>query len=85
MRRKIVEFFLSLLLSFGIIFLFSPFALHRWIHGDYDRYLWVIRGPYPYSHLGSGPFQLVIYGGLFIFGILLIIISITARKILPKN
>jgi hypothetical protein len=35
-----------------------------WISSDYDRYIGIISGPRPYSHLGSGPLQLYIYGFL---------------------
>lgn len=72
----------SLLLGSGFLFLTSPFFLYWWIHGDYERYLWIISGPYPYSHLGSGPFQLYLNAALLLSGILFLIIGILIRKYL---
>lgn len=60
------------LLIIGIVLLATPALLYWWIHGDYDRYLTIINGPFPFSHLGGGPFQLVVYGGLFLLGIVVI-------------
>jgi len=85
MKNKVIEFFLSLIRGLGTILLFSPFVLYWWIHGDYDRYLWIIRGPYPYSHFGGGPFQLAMYVGLFLLGAILIAISFIGRKIFNKS
>lgn len=66
----------------GIMFIISPLFLYWWIHGDYDRYLWIIKGPYPYSNLGSAPYQLLLYGGSFFAGILFIIVAFVLRKML---
>jgi len=71
---------LSALSGIGIVFIFSPIILYWWIHGDYDRYLWIISGPFPYSHFGSGPFQLALCVGLFFIGILFIAIAYKVRK-----
>lgn len=71
---------LSTLSGLGILFIFSPLVLYWWIHGDYNRYLWIISGPFPYSHLGSGPFQLALFGGLVLVGILLFVIAFILRK-----
>ena len=67
MRRTLGELFSSLLLGLGTILLASPFLLWWWIHGSYERYVWIIGGPYPYDNLG-GPFQVVVYPGLFAAG-----------------
>lgn len=80
MKNQIINFFLSLILGLGIIFIISPIALHWWIHGNYDRYIWIIRGPYPYSDLGSRSFQLLISIGLFIIGIIFLMIYFTLNK-----
>ena len=85
MNNKIINFFLSLLLGLGTILLLSPLALNWWIHGDYDRYLWIINGPYPYSSFGGGPFQLVMYLGLFLCGIVLIAIYFVGKKFYNKS
>lgn len=69
-----------ILFSVGILFIFSPIILYWLVHGNYDRYLWIINGPFPFSHLGGGPFQMVLYGTLLFVGILFICISFALRK-----
>jgi len=71
---------LSILSGIGTMFIFSPILLYWWIHGDYNRYLWIISGPFPYSHFGGGPFQLVLYGGLFLAGVLFFAVTFILRK-----
>jgi len=73
------------LFGMGIMFIVSPLFLYWWIHGDYDRYLWIIKGPYPYSNFGSALYQLFLYGGLFFAGIMLIIIAFVLRKALHNE
>jgi hypothetical protein len=46
-----------------------PFFLYWLIHGDYDRYIWLINGPPPFDEFGSGPFQLLMYLGFFSTGV----------------
>lgn len=70
------EFGKDVLLGLGFIFVISPIALYWFIHGNYDRYIWIINGPYPFNGLGGGPFQMLVYTGLFITGISLIFIGI---------
>lgn len=78
---KKLKFILSdLLLLLGIEIFLSPFILYWFIHGNYERYIWIINGPYPFSHFGGGPFQLFISVVLFIVGIGLIGISRTLKK-----
>ena len=60
------------MLGVGVVFLVSPFALYWFIHGDYDRYIWIINGPFPFSHFGGGPFQMVMYLVLFFGGVFLV-------------
>jgi hypothetical protein len=40
----------------------GPWLLSEWIHGDSNRYMWVINHGYPCSHMGSGPGMLWVYG-----------------------
>lgn len=61
---------ISMLFCCGVVFSTSPLILNWWIHGNYERYLWIINGPEPYSNLGSGPYQLLLYVGLFTIGVL---------------
>lgn len=77
---KIINFISSLLLVLGVELLLFP-LVSIWFSGDYSRYAWLISGPYPFSQLGSGPFQLRII-------IILLILSfsfITSSFILRKN
>lgn len=81
MRKQRIKVFISdLLLGLGFIFIISPAILYWFIHGNYERYIWILNGPYPFSHFGGGPFQLFMSVGLFIVGIGLIVISMTLEK-----
>ncbi len=80
MRRTLGEFFSSLLLGLGTILLASPFLLWWWIHGSYERYVWIISGPYPYDNLDGGPFQVMVYSGLFAAGFVL-----TSLALIPRS
>ncbi|WP_198668954.1 hypothetical protein [Homoserinimonas sp. OAct 916] len=66
-RRKLA----LVLIIAGILLVLSPLVLYWFIHGDSDRYLWIISGPAPFSSFGSGPFQLFMYAGLVVFGLVL--------------
>jgi hypothetical protein len=81
MRKQLIKVFVSdLLLGLGFTLIISPAILYWFIHGNYERYIWIINGPYPFSHFGGGPFQLFISVVLFIVGIGLIGISRTLKK-----
>jgi hypothetical protein len=69
----LLDFISSLLIGLGVIAAFSPFALYWWIHADYNRYTWIIQGPYPYSNFGGGPFQMVL--GLWLTGLAVLLLS----------
>jgi hypothetical protein len=75
----------SILLGWGIVFVVSPVWLIWFIHGDYERYLWIINGPFPFSQFGSGPFQLFMFIFLVLSGILMISVGIILRWYLPSN
>jgi hypothetical protein len=57
------------LIGVGLVALAMPFFLYWLIHGDYDRYVWLINGPPPFDEFGSGPFQLLMYLGFFSTGV----------------
>jgi hypothetical protein len=80
-RRALGDLFSSLL-GLGAILLASPFFLWWWIHGSYERYVWIISGPYPYDNLGGGPFGVMVYAGLFAAGFVLTSIAPTLRSVL---
>ena len=84
MRRALGEFFSSLLLGLGTILLASPFLLWWWIHGSYERYVWIISGPYPYDNLGGGPFQVMVYSGLLAAGLVLTSLALILRSLIQN-
>lgn len=51
----------SALLGLGLILTAAPGIVFWLIHGDRERYLWLISGPAPFDQWGSGPYQLGIY------------------------
>lgn len=76
MNNNARNIFFSILLSIGMMLLVSPFALYWFIHGDYNRYIWIISGPFPLSYFGGGPFQmamglLLFFGGAFLIALYL--------------
>ena len=68
------------LIGAGILLFVSPVVVYWFIHGDPERYLWIISGPAPFSSFGGGPFQLYLYAGLVIAGILAIASGIVAQR-----
>jgi hypothetical protein len=78
--KKLKSILSDLLLLLGIEIFLCPFILYWFIHGDYERYIWIINGPFPFSSFGGGPFQMLMYVSLFIIGAILIIISLIAKR-----
>lgn len=77
---QLLDALASLLLGVGILGLASPIALYWWIHGDYNRYIWIIHGPFPYSAMGSGPFQLWMSATLFLSGAVLLTAGLLLKR-----
>ncbi len=48
----------SACIGLGIVTLLTPLLLRWWLHGSYERFMWIISGPTPYNQLGSGPVQI---------------------------
>jgi hypothetical protein len=69
----------ALLLSVGAVVSLSPIALYWWIHGDYARYLSIIRGPAPFNQFGGGPFQLWMSVGLLVLGVAALGLGVALR------
>jgi hypothetical protein len=67
-------------LIIGIFLMISPILLYWFIHGSYDRYMWIIHQPYPLSDFGGGPFQLFMYTILFLIGLTITVIWLFRRK-----
>ncbi len=59
----------------GSILVFSPVVMYWFIHGSYERYIWIINGSFPFNSFGSGPVQLYLYAGLLLAGLILTAIS----------
>jgi len=73
------------MLGLGEVHLARPFLLWWWIHGRDERYGWIISGPYPCDNLGGGPFQLMLYFGLFTRGLVLTSIALILRSALREE
>ena len=71
----------SLFLGLALILFVSPVLLYWFIHGDDQRYIWIINGPYPFSHFGSGPFQLLMVIALLFGGVISLAISFLFSKL----
>lgn len=69
--RRIIPLLLT-----GLFFLAGPFWLYWLIHGDYERTVWILNGPYPFSEFGSAPVQLLMDIVSVAIGIVLIIWAI---------
>lgn len=78
--KKLKLILSNLLLILGIEICLSPFILYWVIHGDYDRYIWIINGPFPFNSFGGGSFQLLMYSGLLIIGVVLIAVSLIVKR-----
>jgi len=72
--------FASPLLGAGLLLVASPILIYWFIHGDTERYLWIINGAAPFSSLGSGPIQLYLYASLVAVGGILIVAALVARR-----
>ncbi len=67
-------------LGIGAFLLALPIALYWWINGNEDRKIWIINGPYPYSHFGGGPYQAWIGLVLLLSGLVVISLGLTLRR-----
>ena len=83
-KRAILDILSSLLLGLGLVYLASPFLLWWWIHGAYERYVWIIGGPRPYDSFGGGPFQLVRDSTLFLTGLSFTVVALVMRAVLRR-
>ena len=83
--KKFIIFLSNFLVSIGILTIISPAFLYWFIHGDYDRYIWIINEPFPFGSFGGGPFQLLMYIGLFITGVVLIAVSLIIKFIIKRK
>ncbi|OAB47167.1 hypothetical protein PBAT_07770 [Paenibacillus antarcticus] len=61
------QYLSSLFLGISFILFVCPIFVYWFVHGNDDRYIWIISGPFPFSHMGSGPVQVWMFVGLLIF------------------
>lgn len=78
-KYTIKEYIVDLLIGIGFVLSISPIFLYWLIHGSYDRYVWLISGPEPFSKFGGGPFQLYMYMGPLIIGVIISILAIRSK------
>lgn len=82
MKHFLAKLLSNILLGLGLVFMVSPIILYWFIHGDYERYIWIVNGPYPFNSFGGGPFQLIFYLGLLMVGVGLVTSSLIMKKCL---
>lgn len=69
----------AILFFIGAAMLAIP-PFFRWYISDYDRYVEMIRGPFPFSYFGSAPVQLFSLGFFpIVFGLTFIILAMSLR------
>ena len=81
MKLFLLDMLASLLMGLSLLSFVSPMFFYWWIHGDYERYIWIISGPSPYDSFGGGPFQLYFFfSAPVIIGTACLVISIILRN-----
>lgn len=73
------------LLGVGVLTALSPFALYWWIHGNDERYRWIISGPSPYDQFGGGPYQGAMYLSLLFFAAIELIVAVIWRYLIYRR
>lgn len=69
----------AILLGWGVLLFLSPFLLYWFIHGSQERYIWLISGPPPFNSFGGGPFQIYLYVGLVLLGLVFVSAGLLIR------
>jgi len=77
---KAIELLYGLCLGLVVIAAAALPAFYLWMRSSHDIYMWVISGPFPFSHMGSGPFLL--WTGLagLVAGAVLIGLALVVRR-----
>ena len=76
---------LDILSGLGFLLLLSPLFFYWLIHGSYERYLWLINGPFPFNNFGGGPFQLFLYLSFFLCGLIILGLSLLLKNQTKKT
>lgn len=80
-----IDILSSLCFGIGFLLLLAPFIMNWFIHADYERYIWIINGPYPFDHFGSGPVQVWMDFWLIIGALVFIYLGTYLRSFIRKN
>ncbi len=64
----------------GAFFFACNFIFYYWLHGDFERYLWIINQPWPLSDLAGSSIQLLIHLTLTLISLIFILLSIYFAK-----
>ncbi len=80
------EYLISILFFIiGAFFFGCNFIFYYWLHGDFERYLWIINQPWPLSHLGGSSVQLLIYIAFTFTGLILLATGIYIQNLINKK
>lgn len=85
MKKFVIDLLLSIILGGSILFPIVWLVFGVWFMQDYGRYLWVIRGPFPFSHMGSGPGMLMVTVVILLGSGTVAGLSVIAKKALFKT
>ena len=76
----VVDLASAFLLGLGAVTLLLLPCLYWLIHGDAERFQWIIRGPAPFNNLGSGPYLLWLGLAIFLSGLGMILSGLALRR-----
>ena len=79
MKRFWLDVGSSAVLGLGLVLVAMPFFVNWLIHGDYDRYIWLINGPKPFDSWGGGPYQLWLHVSFFLWGLGMVALGLLFR------
>jgi hypothetical protein len=70
----------ALAFGLGVLCLAAPILLLWFIHGDNERYEWIISGPPPFDKFGSGPVQLALIAGCWVLAVCFFAVGLALRR-----
>jgi hypothetical protein len=79
-RRCALATAAALLPGLGVALLLLPVLVHRLIHGNPERRLWLIRGPAPFDGFGSSSVEMAMDVGFAATGLGMIGAGLVARS-----
>jgi hypothetical protein len=75
----------NLFFLLALFFFSGNFIFYYWLHGDFERYLWIINQPWPLSHLGGSSVQLLIYIAFTFTALILLATGIYIQHLINKK